>query len=387
MDSSQYIIFAGGGSGGHVFPGLAVWESLQERDICNCIWIGSHKGPEKSLVTKYGIPFYAIATGKLRRYMSLKNVSDIYRIMMGIVQARRLLKKHKARYVISTGGFASFPVVFAAWTLGIPVASVILDISLSLANKLNKAFSSVLFFSYAATMDKVKSKVPKIYSAYPVRSQIYAANPVLIEQLYDINVYDKRVHNKTSSVYQKHKRIVFCVGGSLGAKQINDVVVHLRKALSDDVLIFHQTGKQLEQQDSHIQKDNTQQENISSHNYIQKDFFSKEYAHILAAADLVLSRAGTGAIWECIVLSRPTVLLPLPRSHSRGDQVENAAYFAKKGAMIDLGTDMSSQDIVKSIQLLLYDEKRQKELSMECHALLPSHKSVDIIADYIVSCV
>ena len=198
MNSIQYIVFTGGGSGGHVFPGLAVWEALQKRDICNCLWIGSHTGPEKSMSAKYGIPFYSIATGKLRRYFSFKNVSDIYHIIMGIFQARQLLKKHNVQYVISTGGFVSFPVVFAAWTLRIPVASIILDISMSLANKLNKPFSSALFFSYLSTMDMIKSKSQKIYSAYPVRSQIYEANPKYIEQAYNVKVYNSKISKKNS---------------------------------------------------------------------------------------------------------------------------------------------------------------------------------------------
>lgn len=374
MKKNTSVAFTGGGSGGHVFPGIAIIKELRQKKNLDIYWLGSKRGPEKEIVEAENISYFAISTGKLRRYFSLKNCADVFRILSGIFEARKKLREISAGCLVSLGSFASFPAVLAAWTLGIPVLSVIIDLSFSLAAKLNERFSSLLCFSYQSTLAAYKGRKKTIYSGFPVRRQILEGDARLAEKTYGI---------------KQSEKLLFCVGGSLGAQQLNDLVKKISASLDSNVVLIHQTGKQsstaVPGPNMNAIVNRKEAGSSKKKQYIFQEFFGKEYAHILARADLVLGRAGTGVLWECLTQSVPAVVVPLSRKGSRGDQIENAKYFAKHELVINAGSSPSPRELCALLKSVLRNPLYAKKLREKTTAFLPKLNSAEIIAKHILA--
>lgn len=322
------IVFTGGGSGGHIYPGLAIAKRLQSVYKCRIIWIGSKSKLDKDIVQDAGLEFYAIPSGKLRRYFSIQNFIDIFKIAAGFINALIFLKKNKPMLVFSKGGFVSVPPCAAAALLKIPVFTHESDFSPGLATKLNLRFAEKLFCAYEPTLgfipEKYRSKA--IVSGNPVRDAFRTADPDRGRNFLGV---------------EPQKKILLVLGGSLGAKQVNDLVRSCLDELCEFYTVIHQTG--------------TKDENpeIRHKNYMAYSYIGAEMPDILAAADLVVGRSGAGTVWEAAVCAKPMILIPLSGSATRGDQVENAEFFRQAGAALVLdGTDPDKDHLMMLIQEL-----------------------------------
>ena len=315
----NYIVFTGGGTGGHIFPGIAVAEILKKETDAAIVWIGSHNNADYTYVHDAGIPFYGIPAGKLRRYFSLKNVIDVFKIIGGFFASLILLLRFKPDFVFSKGGFVSVPPCAAARCLNIPVITHECDFSPGLATKINARFADRIFISYAKTAAffpaSMQNKI--VYTGNPVRMRFYAADGA---------------SGKGFIGYTGNKPILFIQGGSLGALQINLLVEQSIFFLVERFFIVHQTGSQHRAQGERI-KDRLEHERADlSGQYQPFPFIGEQMPDVLAAADIVMARAGANTIWEAAAAGKPLLLLPLDKGSSRGDQLENAAFFAEHGA-------------------------------------------------------
>ena len=243
------VVFTGGGTGGHIYPGLAVVDELKEKinstkidgtslDV-KIVWIGSSKGMDKNLVEKSGSvdKFIGIPCGKLRRYFSFQNFIDLFKIAAGFISAFFHLAKLKPLVVFSKGGFVSVPSCYAAKLLKIPVFTHECDFSTGLATRLNLKVAEKLLVSYEETKNKLPSSVQEktIVTGNPVRPIFYNA---------DKNKGIEFVlSSKNESSKQITKPILLVVGGSLGAKQINLLVWKNLEELCKNYIVIHQTGK------------------------------------------------------------------------------------------------------------------------------------------------
>ena len=294
------IVLTGGGSVGHVAPNIALIEKfIQEGWQVN--YIGSHDGIEKNLIMQLNIPYYSVTTGKLRRYFSWQNFFDPGKIFLGIIQAIFLLRSLKPDLVFSKGGFVAFPVVMAARLNRIPVFIHESDLSLGLANKLCLPFAAKVCVAFSET--KVRSK-KVVVTGIPIRNDV----------LHGVAQYGRTICGFTAK-----KKILLVFGGSLGAEQINKVIRQLLPKLLSQLQVVHVCG-----QDKIDQSCNYD-------GYKQFAYLAKEFPHVLAAADLVISRAGANSIYELLILRKPNILIPLQQDFSRGDQILNAQYCAAKG--------------------------------------------------------
>lgn len=333
--------FTGGGTGGHIYPGLAVVDALKERFDCTVVWIGSSSGMDKTLVQKSGsVDFFeGVPSGKLRRYFSLQNVKDFFKIIAGFFKSYAVLKKYAPAFLFSKGGFVSVPPCFAAKLLGIPVFTHECDYSPGLATRLNAKVASKIFLSYEETAnffaDNLKQKT--LVTGNPVRPAFYTADAVrghayINSVLFDNFGTDCNTDNLT-------KPMLLVLGGSGGAKQINELVWRNIDWLCERFFVVHQTGASQQVEDA--LKDSAVQKNASNKAYLAVPFIYNEMSDVIASSDVIFSRSGANTLWEGAVLAKPFVLLPLCGSGTRGDQVENANYFAKKNAVIVL--DQSQQ--------------------------------------------
>ncbi|MDR2476195.1 MAG: undecaprenyldiphospho-muramoylpentapeptide beta-N-acetylglucosaminyltransferase [Treponema sp.] len=337
------IAFTGGGTGGHIYPGLAVALELSRRFAgqgCRIFWIGSASGMDRSLVEGEGVEFFGVPAGRLRRYFTLKTVPDFFRVIAGFFAARRILKKQKADILFSKGGFVSVPPCAAAATLGIPVFTHESDFSPGLATRLNLRFVSRtggrVFTAYQGTAGLLPAAVQNriTVSGNPVRAEFRAADPARGRAFLSLGPED---------------RILLALGGSQGAGEVNALIRAALPELTRYYTVVHQTGLGLEW------------DLPASKRYRPYRYINQEMPHVLAAAELALGRSGAGMVWECAVLGKPMALIPLCGSGTRGDQVENARFFEKAGAAIVLeGNAANAENLVKTVTGIANNaEKRQ----------------------------
>ncbi len=352
------VAITGGGTGGHVYPALAVVEKLRETTECDIFWIGSSQGMERDIVEREGITYYSVPTGKLRRYFSLKTIPDMFRIIGGLFSSLRLLRKTRPAVLFSKGGFVSVPPVIAAKLLRIPVISHESDIDPGLATRINMRFSKVLCVPYENYRVGVKN-TEIIVTGNPQRQAIFEGDA-------------KRGRDHLGFI--DNKPILLVSGGSLGASQINTLIQEILDELLNHFFVVHQMG------DSGYIPSNRD-------GYVSAPYFHEDYGDILAAADFVVCRGGAGSLWEVGLLRKLAVVIPLGTQNSRGDQVRNAELFASRGAIITMGGGaVSSGELLNTLEELLKDRDKQDRMRFASAGLCnidSADKIVEIIGAYV----
>ncbi|EFS18801.1 undecaprenyldiphospho-muramoylpentapeptide beta-N-acetylglucosaminyltransferase [Staphylococcus hominis] len=303
------IAFTGGGTVGHVSVNLSLIPTALEKGH-QVFYIGSKNGIEREMIESQisNIKYYPISSGKLRRYLSFENAKDVFKVLKGILDARRVLKKEKPDLLFSKGGFVSVPVVIAARSLNIPTIIHESDLTPGLANKISLKFSKKIYTTFEDTL-KYLPKDKADFVGATIREDLKEGNQ---QKGYEITGFDS------------DKKVLLVMGGSLGSKKLNDIIRENLEALLHDYQIIHLTGHGLVDE-SYKQK-----------GYIQYEFVKEELTHLLSITDTVVSRAGSNAIYEFLTLRIPMLLIPLGLDQSRGDQIDNAKYFESKryGKMI-----------------------------------------------------
>ncbi|WP_455382804.1 undecaprenyldiphospho-muramoylpentapeptide beta-N-acetylglucosaminyltransferase [Salinispira pacifica] len=335
---SQSIVFTGGGTGGHVFPGLAVLEELRRSFAGEVHWIGSGNGMERKIVEEWGIPFHGIPSGKLRREFSFRNFTDLFRVIGGIFASYSVLRKLRPLALFSKGGYVSVPPVIAARLRGIPVVTHESDSDPGLATRINSRFADRICVPYPETAEHFPPPIRErvLVTGNPVRADVFRGRADAGHRIVDAPT---------------GRPILLVLGGSQGARRVNRMVEEVLSQLCRDFYVVHQTGA-----------GNSLNLQGPVAGYHPLPFIGKEYGHILAAADLIVSRAGAGTLWEIAVAAKPSILLPLSGSGTRGDQVRNAELFRARGAAVVLGEKASAADLAKAAAELAADPERRQRM-------------------------
>ncbi|MCQ2591704.1 MAG: UDP-N-acetylglucosamine--N-acetylmuramyl-(pentapeptide) pyrophosphoryl-undecaprenol N-acetylglucosamine transferase [Treponema sp.] len=356
--NENVVAFTGGGTGGHIYPGLAVADELKslaekQNHTLRIIWIGcsAKKAMDKKIVEKAvsasgkttADAFYGIPSGKLRRYFDLKNFSDMFRIIGGFFAAYSILRKEKPAVLFSKGGFVSVPPCIAARLLKIPVYTHECDFTLGLANRINFKSAKTMFVSYEETKNRLSEDAQKrvVVTGNPVRPTFYNA--------------DKQKGYDFLGITNPQKPVLLVLGGSSGAKQINTLVSQNLEWLCENYIVVHQTG--LVNNDAALEEKQKQQ---FGENYKPYAFIYEQMPDVLAASDVILSRAGANSIWEAAVLYKPMVLVPLCGSGTRGDQVDNAKFFEEySAAKVLLGDSADDENLKVALGDFLTEDNRK----------------------------
>ncbi len=295
------ILFTGGGSAGHVTPNLALIEEILQTGIADVAYMGTN-GMERRLTAPYKIPFYEINCPKLIRGGGVlglwKNMKIPFAFAQAVKQAKRGLKTLKPDLVFSKGGYVALPVLFAAHKLKIPCLAHESDFSIGLANKLSAKKCRYIFTSFPETAQGLKNGV---WSGAPMKKTLFCA--------------DKETARKQFGL-PKNRPVLLVFGGGSGSVAINSALHKQLKPLLQRFAVLHVCGK-----------GNLAETNLK--NYVQKEFIA-DMGGAYACADVVLCRGGSGAIFEVLALKKPSVIVPLEKQ-TRGDQLQNARYFEKKG--------------------------------------------------------
>ena len=301
------ILLTGGGTAGHVTANLALLGELREKHTI--YYMGSKDGIEKELAEKAGLPYFGISTGKLRRYFSLRNLTDPFRVIGGFFQARKQIKAWNIDLVFSKGGFVAVPVIFAAASLGIPIICHESDFTPGLANKLTIPFTKKICCNFQETV----SLLPKgkaVCTGAPIREELLQGS---------------REEGLKLCGFSGEKPVLMVIGGSLGSVAINTAVRENLSKLGENYDIIHICGKKNEDK------------SLSDLAYYRQfPYVNEELADLYQAADFVISRAGANVIYEILALKKPNILIPLPKKASRGDQLLNAESFSSQGFSVVL---------------------------------------------------
>ncbi len=293
------IVLTGGGTAGHVTPNIALLPRLRELGY-EIHYIGSYDGMERKLIEQCNIPYYGIASGKLRRYFDWKNFSDPFKVLKGYGQARRLLRKLKPDVVFSKGGFVSVPVVMAAKRRKIPAIIHESDLTPGLANKLAIPHAWKVCCNFPETL-KYLPKEKAVLTGSPIRRELLSGD---------------KSRGFTYCGLEPGKPVILVIGGSAGSQFINELVRHILPDLLKTYQVVHLCGK-----------GKLEDSLKGTKGYAQFEYINQELRDIFAMADLVVSRAGANAICELLALHKPNILIPLSAAASRGDQILNAHSF------------------------------------------------------------
>ena len=310
------IILTGGGTAGHVTPNIALLPRLREAGF-EITYIGSYNGIEKQLLKEQKIPYYGISSGKLRRYFDIKNFSDPLKVIKGLAQSIRLMRKIKPDLVFSKGGFVSVPVILAARFCHIPSIIHESDLTPGLANKLAIPNAAKVCCNFPETL-KYLPEDKAVLTGSPIRSELLSGN---------------KENARKNCNFTNEKPILFIVGGSSGSKFINDTIRGLLPELLKTYQIIHMGGK-----------GNIEESLNRTAGYKQYEYIGAELSDIFALADLVISRAGANSICELLALQKPNILIPLSANASRGDQILNAQSFEKQGFSVVIEEEVITPD-------------------------------------------
>jgi UDP-N-acetylglucosamine--N-acetylmuramyl-(pentapeptide) pyrophosphoryl-undecaprenol N-acetylglucosamine transferase len=348
-DPSFRLVIAGGGTGGHVLPALAVVEELRGRGLpLDLLWIGSHGDVEGPAAARAGIPFRAIQTGKLRRYLAAETILDVGRLPVGTLQAWRTLRRFRPDVIFSTGGFVSVPTVVAGARLA-PILTHEQTAILGLATRINLRFADVLAVSFEHSIDRVTGFDGRIVmTGNPVRSSLRNGNAA---------------RGLARFGFTAELPLLYVTGGARGASPLNQRIAALLPGLLETCQVIHQTGPATANNDLKML------ESLCAgwppelqRRYRAVEFVRDELADVYAAAALVLGRAGAGTVAELTYLGKPGLLIPLPGSGG-GEQDENARTLADAGAALILAQDEATPERLRSdLGRLLGDPGRLRSM-------------------------
>lgn len=344
------IIFSGGGTLGSVSPLLAIYEEIKKQHPeAEFLWLGTRKGPEEKLIAEYKIPLKKIFSGKLRRYFSPHNFTDPFLVILGSLQSFLIILKFKPDWVVSAGGFVAVPVSLAAKVLGKKILIHQQDILPGLANKIIAPWARAITVSFGKSLND-----------FPKGKTVLTGNPVRLAVMTGTKEEGLKVFGLLPNL-----PVVLIIGGGTGALDLNVLVRDGLNELLSFCQIIHLTGGKAKA-------------DIARPGYLPFEFLTGQLKNAYAAADLVVSRAGLGALTELAALKKPVLVIPLP-----GHQENNVLEFFKKNAVALLPQkDLTGQKFAEAVKILLSDKIELDNLSRNISKIMPegaAGKIVDLI--------
>lgn len=340
--AAHRVLLAGGGSGGSATPVLAVGERLRElAPSVELLFVGTRTGPEAALAAAAGVPYVAVASGKLRRYLDPRNLVDPFRVLAGLAQSLAIVRRFGPTVAFGAGGFASVPPLAAAGVARVPVAIHQQDVEPGLANRLLVPFAR-----------RISVSLPGSLAHFPRGRAWLAGNPVRRAVLRGKAEVAQRRFGLEAGL-----PLVLVTGGGTGALGLNRLTVEAAPRLVERANVVHLTGR-----------GRAATREVRSPRYRALEFVTDEMPHLLGAADVVISRAGMGTMAELAALGKAAIVVPMPGSH----QLANAAELERAGAAIILDQTRTTPDLFAAAALALLDDPpRRAALGAALRALFP----------------
>lgn len=334
------VLMTGGGTGGHVNPAIAIANTIRDNESDSVIaFVGTKRGIENRLVSKFGYDIYHIEIQGLKRKLSLSNIKTAYLTVSSVFKAKKLVKEFKPDIVIGTGGYVCWPIIKAASSMGVPTVLHESNAIPGVAVRMLEKSVDIVYTNFEATIEKLK---------YPEKAE-RVGNPL-------ISGFDNANIN-TNEIKQGYKKLILSYGGSLGAMRVNSEILKTMRDFSSkhsDILHIHASGA--------IEKEsalNTFKEyGLDKYKNLQLVEYIYDMPNKMAAADLVISRAGAMTLSELAMMGKPCILIPSPNV-TDNHQYKNAAELEKKGAaLVFEEKELNDNVLTSAIESLIYDEEK-----------------------------
>lgn len=339
------ILLTGGGTGGHIYPALAIAKELEnDSEIHALTYIGTERGLEADIVPKAGIPFQVIDVQGFRRKVSWDNIRTIYKFLTAVQRSKQLIRDFAPDAVVGTGGYVCGPVVYAAYRLGIPTLIHEQNVVPGLTNQFLARFANVVAISFEGSESYFK-KAPCL---------VHCGNP----RASDVATADRRNGRRSLNIKEDdHKPIVLIVGGSRGARPINEAVIRMAPRIVEQEAFYvvYVTG------DVHYDEVSARLAGVSSNRFIVKPYIYN-MPEVLAASSLVVNRAGASTLAEITALGLPSILIPSPYV-TNNHQERNARWLEKQGAAtVLLEKELSGDTLWQKISNLMEQDIRREAM-------------------------
>ena len=355
------VIISGGGTGGHIFPAIAIANALKKLNPeTEILFVGATGRMEMEKVPAAGYKIEGLNISGIQRKLSFKNLFIPFKVFQSIMKSRRIIKAFSPDVVIGVGGYASGPLLYAATAMHIP----------ALIQEQN---------SFAGITNKILAKrVQKICVAYegmekffPKNKIIITGNPVREETT---RIAGKRTEAANFFGIDPHKKTILVIGGSLGARTINESIGNsIAEFKKNDFQLIWQTGKSFSEKAVQL-IDQLEYKGVLTYQFIQR----MDYAY--AAADVIISRAGASSVSELALVAKPVILVPSPNV-AEDHQTQNAMALVNKGAAILIKDSEAQSTLISSVINLLKDENYQRSLSEKIKTLAIGDSSERIASE------
>jgi len=372
MDKKMKILFTGGGSGGHITPIIAIVREIKKIMPLDTelLYVGPREKWASLFLTQEDIRVKQILSGKIRRYFTLKaillNTLDLFKLFLGFFQAFFIIFLENPDLVFSKGGYGSISIVFCAKIFQIPIFLHESDVYPGLANQVASKFATKIFTSFPKT---------QYFSAEKI---IIAGNPIRKEILKGSEEQDRKKLNLTGE-----KPVLFVYGGSLGSQRINDLILLILPELLKEFEVIHQCGiknfKDVKAESQMVMPDE-----LKKYYHVFGFLKELELKEVYFVSDIILSRAGSGTIFEIAALGKPSILVPLPES-AQNHQLRNAYAFAQNGASLVIEEkNFNPQFFLEKLRFLISQpEKDLEKMSMEAQKFSRPN-AAKAIANYLI---
>lgn len=359
MKKLKFIV-SGGGTGGHIYPAIAIANELKSRfPEAEFLFVGASDKMEMQKVPQAGYKIEGLWIAGLQRKLTLQNILFPFKLMSSLWKSRKIIRKFKPDVVIGTGGFASGPLLQAANSMNIPTVIQEQNSYPGITNKLLSKKANAICVAYE-NLERFFPKDKIVFTGNPVRQDL-------------LDVTSKKTEGIAHFNLDSTKKTLLVLGGSLGARRVNQLIAkELDFLLANGVQIFWQCGKLYYDEYQHF----NERENV------QVVAFIDRMDLIYAAADVVISRAGASSVSELCLVGKPTVFIPSPNV-AEDHQTKNAKAIADKNGAVLLRESELDEQFENTFSKLLTDENWQKELSQNIKKLAKPNATKDIVEEII----
>src|SRR5256714_163381 len=364
------VLVSGGGSGGHIYPALAVASLLEKQYQAEVLYLGSDDGLENELAPAAGFPLAVIKAGKLQRYVSWSTVTGMARVPVGITQAVGIIRKFRPDVVFTSGGYVAVPAGLAARVNSVPLLMHQQDVPPNLSNRLIAPLATRISVAFADSL-----------SYFPARKTLQLGNPVRQEILDMRQVSPQEARRQLE--LDAELPLLLVTGGSQGARHLNQVVCRTLPDLLPYCQVLQISGKLLLQETRELSEQAMAELDAGlRQRYRLVPYLNEEMPAALQAAELVLCRSGAATLSELAVLGKPSILVPLPPAIGSSPQAANAGMFGRSGAaQVVKDTELTRELLVDRVKSIFTSNTLLQSMAEAVRTFARPDATQDIVAE------
>jgi UDP-N-acetylglucosamine--N-acetylmuramyl-(pentapeptide) pyrophosphoryl-undecaprenol N-acetylglucosamine transferase len=367
MEDRMRIVISGGGTGGHIYPALAVATLLRDKYNADILYLGSDDGLEADLVPAAGFQMEVVKAGKLRRYVSWKTLEGIGRVPVGMAQAVGIVRKFRPHVAFTSGGYVAVPTGLAAKLNSVPLLIHQQDVPPNLSNRLIAPLATHISVAFADSV-----------GFFPSRKTLHLGNPIRQEILDVCQITPQQARHELG--FAPELPLLLVTGGSQGSRHLNQVIVKALPELLKICQVLQISGNKLFSETQLASDEILAHVDAIKQHYRLVPYMSDEMPMALQAAELVICRAGAATLSELAVLGKPSILVPLPPGIGGSPQEINAKVFAsKRAAEVIHNVDLKPEQLVERVKYITTSPDYLRSMAEGARSFAKPIATLDIV--------